>query len=268
MNVARNRLESIALAAGIALTAPYAFAQGFDTVRLTSAAHGMDGGTVGAAVFSTDEYHGSDKRRTLALPVLDYQWADGWFAGVTNGVGYNFSNSPGYQYGLRLTLDKGRKEHRASSLRGMGDVDAAFEGGAFFNYSLHQGLVLNSSLRYGAGDRRKGLVVDLGVAYSTEIAHQWYLSTGAGVTLVNAYFMQSFFGVTSTQSAASVYPIYTPGSGARDLRANLALTYSINENMSVTAAVSASSLLADAKASPLTRKRISESGVVAVWHAF
>lgn len=268
MDLAYKRLKSVTLAAGLALAAPHTFAQGFDTVRLVSTASGKDGGTVGTAVFFTDEYQGSDKRRTLVLPVLDYQWANGWFAGVTNGIGYNFSGSSQNQYGLRLTVDRGRKQSRASSLRGMGDVDAAAEGGAFFNHSPSQGLVLNSSVRYGAGDQHKGLVVDLGVGYSTEIAPQWYLSTGAGVTLVNAHYMRSLFGVTGAQSAASGYAVYTPGSGARDLRANLALTYSINQKTSVTAAVSASSLVGDAKASPLTQKRTSESGVVAVRYAF
>ena len=99
-------------------------------------------------------------------------------------------------------------------------------------------------------------------------SHCRYLSTGAGVTLVNAHYMRSLFGVTGAQSAASGYAVYTPGSGARDLRVNLALTYSINQKTSVTAAVSASSLVGDAKASPLTQKRTSESGVVAVRYAF
>jgi outer membrane scaffolding protein for murein synthesis (MipA/OmpV family) len=268
MNHAHHRIKSVSLAAGIALVASHAFAQGFDTVRLTSAAPGTDGGTVGAAIFITDEYQGSEKRRTLVLPVIDYQWANGWFAGVTNGIGVNFSGSPQNQYGLRLTVDKGRKQDRASSLRGMGDVDAAAEGGAFFNHALSEGFVLNSSVRVGAGDRHKGLVVDLGVGYSTEIAPRWYLSTGAGATFVNTHYMRSFFGVTGAQSVASGYAVYSPGSGARDLRANLALTYSISPKTSVTAAVSASSLVGEAKASPLTQKRTSEAGVVAIRYAF
>lgn len=76
MSVTNNRLKTITLAAGIALVAPIAFAQGFDAVRL-SGAPGKDSGTVGAAVIATHQYLGSDERRTLVLPVLDYQWANG-----------------------------------------------------------------------------------------------------------------------------------------------------------------------------------------------
>ena len=268
MTAAKHRLKSITLAAGIALAAPNAFAQAFDAVRLHSAAPGKDGGSVGAAVIASHPYQGSDKRRTLVLPVLDYQWANGWFAGVTNGIGYNFSDSPQLQYGLRLTADLGRKESRASALRGMGDVDPAAEGGAFFNYSPAEGLFLTSSVRHGAGADNKGLVVDLGAGYSTEVAPKWHLGAGTGITLANARYMQSFFGVSASQSAASGYAVYAAGSGARDVRANLALTYSIDPRTAVTTVFSASSLLGDAKDSPLTRKRTSETGVLAITYAF
>ena len=115
MNAANNRLKTITLAAGIALATPCAFAQAFDAVRLYGAAPGKDGGTAAAAVIAAYEYQGSDKRRTLVLPVLDYQWANGWFSGSTNGVGYNFSKSPQLQYGLRLTGD--RSEEHTSELQ-------------------------------------------------------------------------------------------------------------------------------------------------------
>ena len=264
----RHRLKTLVLAAGIALAAPTAFAQAFDAVRLSSAAPGKDGGTVGAAVIAAHAYQGSDQRRTLVLPVLDYQWANGWFAGVTNGIGYNFSYSPSMQYGLRLTADLGRKESRADALRGMGDVDPAAEGGAFFNYSLPQGLFFTSSLRYGAGADNKGLVVDLGAGYSTTVAPRLRLSTGAGITLANAHYMQSFFGVTDAQSAASGNPVHMAGAGARDVRAKVALTYSIDPRTAVTTVLSASRLLGEAQDSPLARQRTSGTGVVAITYAF
>lgn len=261
-------LKIFTLAGCIALAAPSAFAQAFDAVRLYGAAPGKDGGTVGAAVVATYEYQGSDKRSTLVIPVLNYQWANGWFASVTNGIGYNFSDSPQLQYGLRLTADKGRKENRASALRGMGNVDGAAEGGAFFNYSFTEGLFLTSSVRYGSGVRHKGLVVDLGAGYLTEIAPQWHLAAGVGVTLANANYLQSFFGVTTAQAAKSGYAAYSPGAGVRDVRANVALSYSIAPRTSVTAAITVNSLLGDALDSPIVRKRTSGLGVVGISYAF
>ncbi len=268
MKSIRHHLKTITLAACIVAAAPSAFAQAFDAVRLYGAAPGKDGGTVGAAVVATYEYQGSDKRSTLLVPLLDYQWASGWFAGFSNGIGYNFSSSQPLQYGLRVTANTGRKVSSSDDLRGLGDVAATAEVGAFLNYTLPRGLFLTSSIRYGAGVDRKGLIVDLGAGYLTTIAPKWNLAAGLGITLANASYMQSFFGITAAQAGASGYAAYTAGSGARDVRANLALTYSIAPKISVTAALYATRLLADAKDSPLTRKRSAESGVVAINYAF
>jgi outer membrane scaffolding protein for murein synthesis (MipA/OmpV family) len=268
MTSTRPLLTTLALAAGLAGACPAALSQSFDAVRLSAAAAGQSGGTAGLAVFEGHEYLGSDQRRTRVLPVVDYQWADGWFAGVTNGIGYNFSGSAQMQYGLRLTADAGRKASRASALHGMGDVEPAAEGGVFFNYALPQGLLLTSSARYGSGDGRKGVVVDLGAFYGTALAPKWRVGAGTAITLANADAMQSYFGVTGGQSATSGYAVYTAGPGARDARVNAVLTYAFDPRTSVTAMVGASRLLGDAKDSPLTRERTSGSGVVAVTCAF
>jgi outer membrane scaffolding protein for murein synthesis (MipA/OmpV family) len=268
MNHTNKHLKTLTLTACLALAAPNTFAQAFDAVRLMGAAPGKDGGTVGAAAISAYAYQGSDQDTTLLVPVLDYQWANGWFAGVTNGLGYNFSDRPQMQYGLRMTANMGRKESAASDLRGMGDVAAAAEGGAFFNYVWPQGVFLTSSVRYGAGANNNGVVVDLGTGYMTEMAPQWHLGLGAALTLANADYMQSFFGVSGAQSAASGHAMYTAGAGARDVRANVALTYSIDPRTAVTAALYATHLLADAKDSALTRKPTAVSGVVAISYGF
>jgi outer membrane scaffolding protein for murein synthesis (MipA/OmpV family) len=260
-------LASIA-AACAALAAPSVHAQAFDAVRLYGAAPGKDGGLVGGAVLAGTQYQGSDKRRTQVHLLLDYQWANGWFAGTTNGIGYNFSASRSLQYGLRITGDLGRKESRSSALRGMGDVDAKAEAGGFFNVALTPEFSITSSLRYGAGQDGKGLVADLGGAYSTSIAAQWRLSAGAGVSAANAEYMQSFFGVTAAQAAASGYSAYAPESGVRNGKVSLGLTYMASPRVSVTGGISANTLLGDAADSPLVRKKTSAVGLLAAAYAF
>lgn len=262
------RLNHLLLASCLALSVPAAFGQAFDAVRLFGAAPGEDGGTVGAALIATTEYRGSDQRRTLLVPVLDYQWANGWFAGVTNGVGYNFSSSPQWQYGLRLVLDMGRSESRSSALRGLGDIDTKAEASAFANYATAGGVFFSSTVRYGSGNDGKGVVLDLGSGYSTQLAPQWRLGAGVGMTLTNAEHMQAYFGVTPAQSLRSGYGVYSAGSGIRDVRASAALTHLFSRRLSATLAMSVSSLQGDAKDSPLTRQDTSVSGVLGMVYAF
>jgi outer membrane protein len=268
VTLANRSLKMAALAAGLTLTTPLVFAQAFDAVRLYGAAPGSDGGTVGAAVLATRQYQGSDEHRNLLVPLLDYQWKNGWFAGTTNGIGVNLSSRQDLDYGLRVTADLGRAQSRSSALNGMGDIDAKPELGGFFNYALNPQMVLTSSLRYGSGNNSRGMLLDLGAAYARALAPQWRLGLGVAATFANAEYQQSYFGVDAVQSLSSGYAVYTPGAGLRDVRANVSVTYQLNPRTAITTAISASSLRGDAQNSPLTRQRDSATGIVAVSYGF
>ena len=252
----------------MAAIAPSAFAQAFDVVRLYGASAATDSGTVGGAFVAGRQYAGSRERRYALVPLFDYQWKSGWFAGTINGLGYDFSRRPDLNYGVRLTADLGRPENRSVALRGLGDIDVRPEAGAFFNYHLSPQLALTSSLRYGSGNDRRGMVIDIGAAYSTMLAPQWRLGVGVAGSYVNADYMQAYYGITPAQSARSGYASASVSAGLRDVRANAALTYLLSPRVSVTTAVSASSLQGDAKDSPLIRQRNAVGGLVSVLYRF
>ncbi|MCY7369428.1 MAG: MipA/OmpV family protein [Polaromonas sp.] len=263
-----NLLKTTLLLSAMAALAPSAQAQAFDVVRLYGASVATDTGTVGGAFVAGRQYAGSREHRYMLVPLIDYQWKSGWFAGTLNGIGYDFSRRPDMNYGLRLTADLGRLEERSVALRGLGDIDIRPEAGAFFNYYVSPQVALTSSLRYGSGNERSGMVIDIGAAYSAMLAPQWRVGLGVTGSYVNADYMQAYFGVTPTQSARSGYAITTPSAGLRDIRASAALTYLISPRVSVTTGVSASSLLGDAKDSPLLRERNAVSGLVSVLYRF
>jgi MipA family protein len=256
------------LAVSIAAACGWAQAQAFDAVRLYGAPGGSGEGSVGAAVVAGYQYMGSDERRTLLFPVLDYRWSNGWFAGTTNGVGYKFDAAPDLQYGLRLTADFGRSQSRSPVLTGMGDIDARPEIGGFFNIYLTRDAFLTSSLRYGSGNDRKGLLLDLGAGYAVQLAPQWRTAAGVAATLANRDYMQGYFGVTPAQAQTSQNATFTAGAGVRDLRANASLNYFITSKWTLTGAVSLGALQGDAKNSPIVRERHPVSGVAALSYGF
>ena len=256
------------LATAIAVACFGARAQAFDAVRLYGPPDGRGEGTVGAAVIGARQYMGSGERRTVLLPVLDYRWSNGWFAGTTNGVGYQFTSAPNLQYGLRLTADFGRSQSRSAALTGLGDISARAEIGAFFNLYLSREIFLTSSLRYGSGNDRKGALLDLGAGYALQLAPQWRAAAGVAATVANASYMQGYFGVTPAQALASNYAAYTAGAGLRDVRTNLSLNYFVTPQWTVTGAVSLSALQGDAKNSPVVRQRSSATGVAALSYRF
>lgn len=226
------------------------------------------GGVAGAVLLAGREYQGSDESRVRLLPSIDYQWSNGFFAGVINGVGYNASSQPDIAYGVRVTADFGRKERRSAALRGLGDIDARPEFGAFFNYSPVRSVSLNSSLRFGSGNEREGLLLDLGASWSTGLSPALQLSTNVAATWANASYLQDYFGVDSAQSVQSGYGIYRPGSGLRDVRFGATLRYRITPAWGVTASLSRSVLQGDAKDSPIVREQGTTSGLFTVGYSF
>lgn len=265
-----SSLRTLPLAAGVLLasTGGSAFAQAFDAVRLFGGMSDQDSGSIGLVALNGREYAGSADRVYRVVPRIDYQWRSGWFAGTSNGIGYDFAKRPDLSYGLRVTADLGRDEERSSALSGMGDIGARPEFGAFLNYSPLRPLTLTSSLRYGSGRDRKGLVADLGAVYSFALGPSWRVSAGAAATYVNRDYMQDFFGVTPEQATTSAYREFRPEAGVRDVRTTLSLTYLATPRVAVTAALSGSRLQGDAQDSVLTQKAGTVNGLITVGYSF
>jgi outer membrane protein len=264
--IPRSVLKGLHAAAWL-LAATAASAQSFEAVRMFAPVQGSGLGTAGAAVVATRQYAGSDDQRTLVLPVLNYRWANGWFAGTGNGVGYRFESPEHLQYGVRLTYDAGRRSKRSPVLAGMDNIGASPEAGGFFNLFVSRQVFFTSSLRYGAGDGHDGLLLDLGANFSMLLAPQWRATTGIGATVANGRYMQSYFGVNANKATAA-RPAYNADGGLRDVRASASLTYFITPKWDAILIVTAASLRGDARKSPLVRDRSPVTGVVAVTRDF
>ena len=231
-------------------------------------APGGGAGAVGISATSRPDYTGSPSRELSLRPSLNYQWANGWFAGTERGAGYSFAAKSGAQYGVLLGADLGRKASDSDKLAGMGDVDVRPELGGFVSYALTPPLRLTSSLRYGSGNSSDGALLNFNAAYSTEIAPGWRASLSAATSLANASYMQSYFGVSQTQSGSSGYAVYAPSGGFKDVSGGLTLSYQLNPRTSISTGLTASALLGDARSSPLTQKPNSISGTLGVRYGF
>lgn len=227
----------------------------------------QDGGRVGLAVLGTHEYMGSDEPRTLVLPVIEYSWANGWFAGV-NGVGRQWRAGDSLQYGIKLGYDVGREESRSTALRGLGNVDPSAELGGFVRYAMGNGVAAKTSLRAGSGVGNKGALWDLGLEYGRALGADWRLGGEVSATYANADYLQSYFGVTPSQAAASGYAAYSPAAGLRDVSARISLTYMLTPRVALTGAVHHTSLMGDAKDAPMVRRSSANTGLLALTYAF
>jgi len=227
-----------------------------------------DGGRVGMAAIQTTQYQGSDESRSLALPSIDYEWSNGWFAGTSTGIGKKWGASDGVQYGAKLLYDFGREESNSTALRGLGNVDPSVDFAVFAQYAIGNGFSGEAVLRYGSGVENKGALLELALNYGTSLSDKVRFGAGVGTAFANDSYMQSHFGVTSKQSLASGYKVYTPTAGIRDATVNVSLTYIFSPQIALTGVLTNKTLLGDAKGGPMVKKTSSTDALFALTYAF
>lgn len=214
-----------------------------------------DEGAVGVVALGGPRYAGSDEQRARLLPFISYRWANGWFASLENGVGYNFAGREDLQYGVRLTADFGRKEDASQALRGMGDVDAQPEVGVFYEQRWAAGVMLKGNWRHGSGNDQKGSLLELGAGYALPLGLPGRVILAVSVNVANQDYMQQYFGVDARQAVSSGYAPYAPQAGLRDLRAGVNLTHPLGPRWGMNAGLLAVRLGDEAAQSPLVRER-------------
>jgi MipA family protein len=224
-------------------------------------------GLVGLGVVNGPEYLGSDQQKTRAAPLLSARWRNGVFVGFPSGIGINLAPEQPLQYGFAVRADLGRDESDSDYLRGMGDIKTRPEFTGFANFTLND-ITARTSLSYGSTDKRKGLTWDFGAAWGIPLTPKNRLNISLDGTFVNEEYMRAYFGVTSAQSAASGYSIYSPGAGLRDVRLGVNYMYIFSREVSLLAGLRAYQLLGDAKESPLVRSATGVSGQVGVAYRF
>jgi outer membrane scaffolding protein for murein synthesis (MipA/OmpV family) len=224
--------------------------------------------TVGAGLINSTRYIGSNERRYRAMPTFNAQWKNGWFAGFPRGVGYNFSDRPHMEYGLRLTADMGRKQNASAALNGLGNISPRAELGAFYNFPLSRQIKIDTALRYGAGQDSKGMLLDLGMNYRVPYNDAQSFLFGIKTSYANRNYMQSYFGVDATQSVDSGYAQYTPGAGIREVDLTAGHMYKLDKQWMVMTGLTYGRLGSVAKGAPMTRSNAHNSVYIQANYTF
>lgn len=235
----------------------------YDQVNLGDGGHGLAGG----ALAVRQCYLGSDDQKVALLPVFEYRWNNGFFAGIGNGVGYNFSQTKGLNYGVRVAPDFGRKEDSCDGLRGLGDIGRRIAVGGFYNQQFGYGLSVHTSLKAGTAGG-SGVLADLGVAWTTPLAERTRLRLDGAVSIANGVYMQKYFGVTAEQSASSGYAQHVANAGARDWRGTVSIGHAFTPSLLFSAGITVRELLGDAADSPITRDKNSVGATAALAYRF
>ncbi len=157
-------------------------------------------------------YDGSRAYRVSGGPVFNVYYRDVAFITTGEGIGYNFLRGDHYQAGISVTYDLGRKEKDdLRNLRGMGDISAAPVAKLYASWVLSRKfpLIMRVDARQFIGGAQ-GAVGDAAVYLPLPGSSETFVMfAGPSITMATNHYLQTLYGVTAAQSAASGHPIYT-----------------------------------------------------------
>ena len=249
-------MKRIPLLLAALLVCPMAFAEDDSTIAPEKSIPASDWKvTLGGGIASTPRYEGANRNRLRAVPLIEIDNGH-FFAGVARGIGYNFSDDKNLQYGVRVTLAPYRRQNADVHLNGMGDLGMTGEVGGFMNARFSPWFV-NSSLAASS----RGTRLELGGGYELVLSADDKIRAGVDVHWANNKYMQSYFGVTATQAAASggVLTSYNASSGIKDYAVKVNWLHSYSKEWFSNAGVTLKQLSGSAQNSPLTLSRSANS---------
>jgi len=156
-------------------------------------------------------YDGSRAYRVSGGPVINIRYRDIAFISTGEGIGFNVLRGDHYQVGLGVTYDFGRKmRDDLTNLQGMGDISAAPVGKLYGSWVLSRKfpLILRVSARQYMGGAQ-GAVGDAAVYLPLPgSSKSFVMFAGPSITMATRHYLQTLYGVTPAQSAASGHPVY------------------------------------------------------------
>ena len=204
-------------------------------------------------------YDGARAYRVSGGPVINIHYRDVAFFAIGEGLGYNVLRGDHYQVGLGVTYDLGRKEKDdLTNLHGMGDISAAPVAKLYGSWVLARKfpLILRVDARQFLGGAQ-GAVGDAAVYLPLPGSSKTFVMfAGVSITMATDHYLQTLYGVTPAQSAASGHPAYEiPHAGTSAAGVGFSATKFVTEHWLLNLDAAISQVRGSPAHSPLVERR-------------
>ncbi|WP_084168956.1 MipA/OmpV family protein [Paraburkholderia acidipaludis] len=203
-------------------------------------------------------YDGSDRYRMLAGPSIDIRYKDLLFASTGEGIGVNVLQGPNWRVSVAAVYDLGRRAHDdPPELNGLGNINPAPEMKIAGEYVISKDfpLVLRAAFTRSLGGSN-GWSGDFGAYMPLPGSNdRFYWFAGPSVTVADATYMQSWFGVTPQQAVDSGYRPYSAGAGLKSAGFGITMVYFVNKHWFLSADGALRRLLGSAADSPVVQSK-------------
>lgn len=216
--------------------------------------------SVGAGVVNMPKFPGASGTKWEGVPTVSVNY-DRFFIGSNPdaaallSLGAYLYRDSNWRVGAAVTYDfiEPRSESDDARLNGLGDVKRTAHAELFGIYT-YQFISARASVLTDIAGNGRGTVATFDVMGRYQPIPDLTLSAGPGLTWASSKYNETYFGVTSEQSARSGLPTFSAGAGLNQLRFSINGAYRIATHWNVGASVSFAWLRGDATDSPITEK--------------
>ena len=219
--------------------------------------------TIGAEARYLPKFEGADSMIVRPLPIIRVSRAgkEGRFRAPRDGASIALYDTEEFKLGPTFKLRQGRKESDdPANLSGLGDVNWAFEVGAFAEYWPSEWLRTRVEVRQGFGGHH-GVVADATADVVYRATPQLTLSGGPRLTAGTAASFSPYFSIDTQQALLSGLPVYDARGGLRSYGAGAQARYAWTPQWATHMFIEYERLAGDAGNSPLVTQRGSRDQV-------
>jgi len=224
---------------------------------------------VGLGIGVTPTYEGSDEFAAVAAPLVNVNKPGAYFLngislnpndGLLSGgisllhAGYKNENDKGirFTFGPYFRAHPGREQDADDKLLGLGDIDSSAGVGLFLNIQNARWAMQLAAAPLEVNESTDdGMLATLDLHFSVVQNSSWTLDTGITGSWANDEYMQAYYGINASQSAASGYSVYNAEAGMKDLGIYLKGDVQFTDNWNLHSQIGYWQLQGDAKNSPI-----------------
>ena len=197
-------------------------------------------------------YEGSDNYEMIPLPDITVEYEKGlFFMNIWDGVGSYPLRGENYKAGASVGVSWGRRESDdRDNLRGMGDIEIGPTANLLGEYRLGP---VRLSGKITAGTEDYGVTAQGRLGTMFPVARQFMLMGSVSATWADQEHMETYFGVSSAQSARSGYRRHHMDSGMKSVGFTAGVFYAVTDLWNVKLVVGGEQLVGHAADSPITK---------------
>ena len=209
---------------------------------------------VGGFVFATPKFEGSKSYDVLGFPFVAPAGfgQDGSAVDIrgADDIRFRLIQNNGFEAGPLAGWRFGRDQGDAARLNGLGDIDGGLVVGAYAGYRAGAWFLSASYHAQVTGDDTGGLV-RLAVDHTLQLTPHAKLVTSLGTAYASSDYMQTYFGVSAAQSAASGLPQFNTSAGFKDVSIGATATIDLDPRWTLYLTGRYSRLIGEAADSPV-----------------